>query len=269
MFQRWSTKKSRLPVAGLLFMLALAVTFMVLYDERSIHHDNTNREQDLQETSTLTSFVHPNLPSRNDLEVLDRFSRCNSTNEYSGKKMEWVDHSCSGQGSDFVAAKENICDVFSGKWVFDNSSSYPLHKESDCPYMSEQLACEKYGRPYLEYQHWRWQPHPPCNLKRWNVTEMWEMLMGKRMMFVGDSLNRGQWFVSYSLLSHVTSNPCLLTLTSPSSRLRITMPRLNFCGLHFSWNPNLMTRSIESWMNGLSDQIQFSNMQQCGNMLTS
>ncbi|KAG2274869.1 hypothetical protein Bca52824_057424 [Brassica carinata] len=183
MFQRWSTKKSRLPVAGLLFMLALAVTFMVLYDERSIHHDNTNREQDLQETSTLTSFVHPNLPSRNDLEVLDRFSRCNSTNEYSGKKMEWVDHSCSGQGSDFVAAKENICDVFSGKWVFDNSSSYPLHKESDCPYMSEQLACEKYGRPYLEYQHWRWQPHPPCNLKRWNVTEMWEMLMGKRMMF--------------------------------------------------------------------------------------
>ncbi|KAF3565018.1 hypothetical protein DY000_02017664 [Brassica cretica] len=202
MFQRWSTKKSPRPVAGLLFMLALAVTFMVLYDERSIHHDNTNREQDLKETSTLTSFVHPNLPSRNDLEVLDRFSRCNSTNEYSGKKMEWVDHLCSGQGSDFVAAKENICDVFSGKWVFDNSSSYPLHKESDCPYMSEQLACEKYGRPDLEYQHWRWQPHPPCNLKRWNVTEMWEMLRGKRMMFVGDSLNRGQWFVSYSLLSH-------------------------------------------------------------------
>ncbi|CDY68152.1 BnaAnng26300D [Brassica napus] len=166
MFQRWNTKKSRLPVAGLLFMLALAVTFMVLYDERSIHHDNTNREQDLQETSILTSFVHPNLPPRNDLEVLDRFSRCNSTNEYSGKKIGWVDH----QGSDFVAAaakeEENICDVFSGKWVFDNSSSYPLHKEFDCPYMSEQLACERYGRPDLEYQHWRWQPHPPCNLKR-------------------------------------------------------------------------------------------------------
>ncbi|KAJ4875290.1 Protein trichome birefringence-like 35 [Raphanus sativus] len=131
MSQRWSTKQNRLPVAGLLFMLALAVTIMVLYNQRSIHH--TNREQDLRETSFFTSFVHPNLPPRSNLEVLDRFSRCNSTSEYSGKKIGWVDHHASGGGSDFVgtaAAKEeeNICDVFSGKWVFDNSSSYHYKK---------------------------------------------------------------------------------------------------------------------------------------------
>ncbi|CAH8382953.1 unnamed protein product [Eruca vesicaria subsp. sativa] len=207
MLQRWSTKKSRLPLVGLLFMLALVVTFMVLYNQCSIHH--TNREQDLLETSTLTSSVHPNLPPRNNLEVLDRFSQCNSTNEYSGKKIGWFDHDTSGQGSaDFVAAaapkeEDNICDVFSGKWVFDNSSSYPLHKGSDCPYMCDQLACEKYGRPDLEYQHWRWQPHPPCNLKRWNATEMWEMLRGKRMMFVGDSLNRNQWVSMVCLLQSI------------------------------------------------------------------
>lgn len=67
MSQKWSRKKSRLPLAGLLFMLALAVTFMVLYNERSIQqiHHNTNHEQDLRETSTFTSFVHPNLPPRN------------------------------------------------------------------------------------------------------------------------------------------------------------------------------------------------------------
>ncbi|KAL6987896.1 Protein trichome birefringence-like 35 [Sarracenia purpurea var. burkii] len=56
------------------------------------------------------------------------------------------------------------CDIFSGKWVLDNSS-YPLYNESDCPYMSDQLACHKHGRPDLGYQHWRWQPHN-CNLKR-------------------------------------------------------------------------------------------------------
>lgn len=208
----------------------------------------------------------------------------------------------SGQGSDFVAAaKEEICDVFSGKWVFDNSSSsYPLHKESECPYMSDQLACQKHGRPDLDYQHWRWQPHPPCNLKRWNVTEMWEMLRGKRLMFVGDSLNRGQWISMVCLLQSVI--PRDKQSMSPNAHLtifraeviqqllfynktlqnyppvfgvtddqlcRITMPRWNSCGLHCSSNPTLMTRSITGWMNGSSDQIQFSNMHQSGNMLIS
>uniref|UniRef100_A0A6N2MYT8 Uncharacterized protein n=1 Tax=Salix viminalis TaxID=40686 RepID=A0A6N2MYT8_SALVM len=35
-----------------------------------------------------------------------------------------------------------------GKWVFD-SESYPLYNESDCPYMSDQLACHKHGRSDL------------------------------------------------------------------------------------------------------------------------
>lgn len=56
------------------------------------------------------------------------------------------------------------CDLFSGRWVFDNDS-YPLYNESDCPYMSDQLACQKHGRPDSTYQKWRWQPHN-CNLKR-------------------------------------------------------------------------------------------------------
>lgn len=56
------------------------------------------------------------------------------------------------------------CDLFSGKWVFDNKS-YPLYKEEECTFMSDQLACEKFGRKDLDYQHWRWQPHE-CNLPR-------------------------------------------------------------------------------------------------------
>jgi hypothetical protein len=56
------------------------------------------------------------------------------------------------------------CDLFSGKWVFDNES-YPLYKEKQCSFMSDQLACEKFGRKDLSYQNWRWKPHQ-CDLPR-------------------------------------------------------------------------------------------------------
>lgn len=97
------------------------------------------------------------------LGVLDRFSRCNSTNEYSGKKILWGHHQHSKNGGN---RRENLegCDIFSGKWVYDNRS-HPLYNERECPFMSDQLACHKHGRSDLDYQYWRWQPHN-CNLKR-------------------------------------------------------------------------------------------------------
>ena len=96
------------------------------------------------------------------IEVLDRFSRCNSTKEYSGRRIAWL--GSGSQHSSHRRVRTETCDVFSGKWVFDNAS-YPLYNEADCPYMSDQLACHKHGRSDLGYQHWRWQPHN-CNLKR-------------------------------------------------------------------------------------------------------
>src|ERR1044072_8743443 len=56
------------------------------------------------------------------------------------------------------------CDLFSGKCVFDNES-YPLYKEHQCKFMSDQLACGKYGRKDLSYQNWRWKPHH-CDMPR-------------------------------------------------------------------------------------------------------
>ncbi|KAL4189578.1 hypothetical protein AMTRI_Chr08g207850 [Amborella trichopoda] len=91
------------------------------------------------------------------------------------------------------------CDLFSGKWVFDNGS-HPLYEEKSCPYIQPQLTCKEHGRPDSDYQHLRWKPHA-CSLPRFNATLMLERLRGKRMMYVGDSLNRGQ-FVSMVCLLH-------------------------------------------------------------------
>lgn len=65
-------------------------------------------------------------------------------------------------GGDDDSGRE--CNLFEGKWVFDNES-YPLYKEEDCKFMSDQLACEKFGRKDLSYRFWRWQPHT-CDLPR-------------------------------------------------------------------------------------------------------
>ncbi|KAI3427838.1 PMR5N domain-containing protein [Psidium guajava] len=98
-----------------------------------------------------------------------------------------------------IGRGEEGCDVFSGRWVRDESTR-PSYEESECPYIQPQLTCQEHGRPDKDYQHWRWQPHS-CSLPRFNATLMLETLRGKRMMYVGDSLNRGQ-YVSMICLLH-------------------------------------------------------------------
>ncbi|KAE8694833.1 Protein trichome birefringence-like 33 [Hibiscus syriacus] len=98
-----------------------------------------------------------------------------------------------------VGKGEEGCDIFSGRWVRDVLTR-PHYQESECPYIQPQLTCQEHGRPDTEYQKWRWQPHG-CHLPRFNATLMLESLRGKRMMFVGDSLNRGQ-YVSMICLLH-------------------------------------------------------------------
>lgn len=61
-------------------------------------------------------------------------------------------------------SSSSSCNLFAGKWVFDNES-YPPYKERQCTFMSDQLACEKFGRKDLSYQFLRWQPHQ-CDLPR-------------------------------------------------------------------------------------------------------
>ncbi|XBH95939.1 hypothetical protein VPH35_086424 [Triticum aestivum] len=83
----------------------------------------------------------------------------------------------------------------SGRWVYDEEA-YALYKESACRFMSENLACGRYGRTDLRYQHWRWQPHG-CDLPRYK-------LRGKQLAFVGDSLNRDQWVSMVCLIDTAT-----------------------------------------------------------------
>ncbi|KAK9715968.1 hypothetical protein RND81_06G202400 [Saponaria officinalis] len=119
--------------------------------------------------------------------------------------------------------------------------------------MSDQLACHKHGRTNLNYQYWRWQPND-CDLKRWNVTEMWEKLRGKKLMFVGDSLNRGQWISLVCLLSTVI--PAEKRSMSPNAHLTIFRAEEYNASIEFLWAPLLVDSNSDDPVNHrLGDRI--------------
>ncbi|KAI0519833.1 hypothetical protein KFK09_007294 [Dendrobium nobile] len=148
--------------------------------------------------------------------------------------------------------RQRKCDIFTGRWVYDNVS-YPLYDEGGCPYMSDQLACTKHGRPDVEYQRMRWQPHG-CNLKRWNGREMLEKLRNKRLMFVGDSLNRGQWISMVCLLQSMV--PTGKKSMSPNAHLTIFTAEEYNATVEFYWAPLIVESNSDDPVNHrLDDRI--------------
>lgn len=96
------------------------------------------------------------------------------------------------------------CDVFHGKWVYDES--YPLYSNVSCPFIDEGFNCQTNGRLDKDYMKWRWQPHD-CNIPRFDALKMLELIRGKRLVFVGDSINRNQWESMLCLLRGAIADP--------------------------------------------------------------
>ncbi|KAG0454738.1 hypothetical protein HPP92_023687 [Vanilla planifolia] len=138
---------------------------------------------------------------------------------------------------EFASVFDNGCNVFDGRWVLEEPSSRPLYTEDTCPYLTRQVTCRRNGRPDFLYQKWRWEPRG-CHLPRFNSVALLGSLRNKRLMFVGDSIQRTQW----------ESMVCLLQSSIPESKKLVYRdpPRKVFiakdfnASIEFYWAPFLV-----------------------------
>ncbi|KAL3630561.1 Protein trichome birefringence-like 33 [Castilleja foliolosa] len=152
-----------------------------------------------------------------------------------------------------IGETEKGCDVFSGRWVWDDVDR-PLYEESECPYIQPQLTCQEHGRPDKDYRHWRWQPHG-CSLPSFNATLMLETLRDKRMMFVGDSLNRGQYVSMVCLLHKLIPDENAKSMQTFGSLTVFTAKDYN-ATIEFYWAPFLLeSNSDDAVIHRVSDRI--------------
>ncbi|GKU91547.1 hypothetical protein SLEP1_g5409 [Rubroshorea leprosula] len=126
------------------------------------------------------------------------------------------------------------CDLSDGKWVFDQT--YPLY-DSNCPYLSSAVTCQRNGRPDSDYEKWRWKPNG-CSLARFDALKFLGKMRKKRIMLVGDSIMRNQW----------ESLVCLVQGVVPTGHKKVTYngPSMAFHALDFEtsieffWAPLLV-----------------------------
>ncbi|KAA3483002.1 protein trichome birefringence-like 2 [Gossypium australe] len=105
------------------------------------------------------------------------------------------------------------CDLFDGRWVKDDHSK-PYYRPGSCPYIDKDFDCQRNGRPDKGYIKWKWQPNG-CNLPRLNATDFLERLRGKRLVFIGDSLNRNMWeSMDYNCSVDFVASPFLVKESS-------------------------------------------------------
>ncbi|XP_030471983.2 protein trichome birefringence-like 2 [Syzygium oleosum] len=102
-------------------------------------------------------------------------------------------------GIGVVGIRGGDCDIFGGRWVRDDSK--PYYPANSCPYVDRDFNCQLNGRPDDGFVKWKWQPNG-CDMPSLNATDFLERLRGRRLVFVGDSLNRNMWESLVCILRH-------------------------------------------------------------------
>ncbi|PPR91035.1 hypothetical protein GOBAR_AA29657 [Gossypium barbadense] len=100
-----------------------------------------------------------------------------------------VDTSSSASSNASENNSVDSCDLYDGKWFYDPQG--PSYTNSSCPIITQMQNCQGNGRPDKDYENWRWKPSQ-CDLPRFDAKKFLELMRGKTLAFIGDSVARNQ-----------------------------------------------------------------------------
>lgn len=123
------------------------------------------------------------------------------------------------------------CDLLDGKWVYDSAG--PLYLNNSCPVLTQMQNCQGNGRPDKDYENWRWKP-ARCDLPRFDARKFLELMRGKTLAYIGDSVARNQ----------MESMLCILwQVEVPTNRGNRRMQRY-----YFKSTSTMIVRIWSSWL---------------------
>ncbi|KAH9602123.1 hypothetical protein KSS87_020996 [Heliosperma pusillum] len=180
---------------------------------------------------------YTNLSSNYTTNVVEKPRMTLDLIENSASNTSILNHTLIGRVERFSKKAEKECNIFEGKWVY-KAEEERRYDTSTCPFLEEKMSCQKNGRPDFEYEKWRWEANN-CDIPLFNGTFMLERLKNKRVIIVGDSLNRNMW----------ESLACLVYTSIPSSRVHVEAESSTYkvfkamdynCVIEFYWSPFLI-----------------------------
>ncbi|KAK6128817.1 hypothetical protein DH2020_037453 [Rehmannia glutinosa] len=129
------------------------------------------------------------------------------------------------------------CDLFSGEWVPNPEG--PYYTNDTCNAIQEHQNCLKFGRPDRGFLKWKWKPDD-CELPVFDPTRFLELVRGKSIAFVGDSVARNHMQSLICLLSRV-ANP--VDLSGPLDQNKRYEYREHDFNISMFWAPYLVKTS--------------------------
>nr|GMC91505.1 protein trichome birefringence-like 19 [Ipomoea batatas] len=141
----------------------------------------------------------------------------------------------SNNASTSMGIDERRCDIFKGKWVPYPEGPYYTNK-SKCV-IEDRQNCMKFGRPDSEFMKWRWQPDE-CDLPMFDAGRFLEVVRGKTLAFVGDSVARNQMQSLVCLLASV-ADPVDVSYVANTKFRRWLYEDYNFT-IQALWSPHLV-----------------------------